>query len=149
MCVCVCVCLAFYIKHAKRMRLIKLTYVACLAVPYFSTLSKKFTIFLNRLLKTECVLILFTTFVLNISHSKSNSARYNHKYVEVFMESTRYSCQILMKLEFSRQIFEKCLISWKCVHWGPCSSMRTVRYNEANSHSSLSCDAPKNWKALL
>ena len=98
------------------LRRVRVTIVAvekqqCLAVPYFSTLSKNFTIFLNRLLKIECVLILSTTFVLNIFHSKSNSARYNHKYVMVFMESTRYSCQILMKLEFSRQIFEKCLIS--------------------------------------
>ena len=38
-------------------------------------------------------------------------------------KSARYSNQILLNLEFSRQIFEKKTlkyqISWKCVQWGP------------------------------
>jgi hypothetical protein len=38
-------------------------------------------------------------------HSKKNLGRYNKKFSYVSMQSTRYSCQILMKLEFSRQIF--------------------------------------------
>jgi hypothetical protein len=46
-------------------------------------------------------------FVSNISHSKKNLLRYNHKRILVFTLSTPYTCQILMKLEFSRQIFEK------------------------------------------
>jgi hypothetical protein len=54
-----------------------------------------------------CVLIFSTTFVWNISHSKKNSASYYHKCTQVFMWSTRYSCQILTKLEFSRLVFEK------------------------------------------
>jgi hypothetical protein len=45
-------------------------------------------------------------FIWNISHYKTNSARYYHKRTSVFMQITRYSCHILMKLEFSRQIFE-------------------------------------------
>ena len=53
-----------------------------------------------------CVLIFSTTFVRNISHSMKNWARYDQRRILVFMWSTRYSCQILMKLEFSRQIFE-------------------------------------------
>jgi len=38
-----------------------------------------------------------------------NSGGYYHKYTQVFMYSTRYyvCCQILIKLEFSGQIFEK------------------------------------------
>ena len=61
-----------------------------------------------------CVLILSATFVFNVSHSKKNSARYHHKctrtYVrtQVLKKSTHYSLQIEMKLEFSRQILEKC-----------------------------------------
>jgi hypothetical protein len=36
-----CVSVASVIQHAKRMRRIVLSYVACVAVPYFSTLSRK------------------------------------------------------------------------------------------------------------
>jgi len=36
-----------------------------------------------------------------------DSARYNQKRTYVFMCSARYSCQILVKLVFSSQIFEK------------------------------------------
>jgi hypothetical protein len=36
-----CVSVALVIQHAKRMRRIILSYVACLAVPYFTTLSHK------------------------------------------------------------------------------------------------------------
>ena len=49
----------------------------------------------------------FSTFVWNISHSKKNWARREHKGTLVFVYSTRYSCLILIKLEFSGQIFEK------------------------------------------
>jgi hypothetical protein len=47
-----------------------------------------------------CVLIT-STFVWNISHSKNNWARYYHKRTHLFMQSTRYSCRTLMKVEFS------------------------------------------------
>jgi hypothetical protein len=43
------------------------------------------------------------------------------------MLSKRYACQILMKIEFSWQIFEKVLkhqISWKSVQWERSCSMR-------------------------
>ena len=56
-----------------------------------------------------CVLIFYT--VWKIYNSKNNSAKYDKKCILVFVYSTRYSCQILMKLEFSRQIFENTLIS--------------------------------------
>jgi hypothetical protein len=38
---CVCVCVALVIQHAKRVRLIILSAVACLVLPYFPTLSHK------------------------------------------------------------------------------------------------------------
>jgi hypothetical protein len=56
--------------------------------------------------------------------------RYDHKRIPVFMYSTRYCCQILMKIEFSRHIFDKiltCQISWKSVQWEPSCVIRTDR----------------------
>jgi hypothetical protein len=44
------------IQHATRMRHITLPCVAYLAVPHFSTLSKKGTIFGRQFLKIKCVL---------------------------------------------------------------------------------------------
>jgi hypothetical protein len=46
------------------------------------------------------------TFVCNISHSKKRWARYDNKCTLVLMLNTRNSSPILMKPEFSRQIFE-------------------------------------------
>jgi len=45
--------------------------------------------------------------VCNISHSKKNRERYDEKFLRILTESTRYSCQILTKFEFSLQTFEK------------------------------------------
>jgi hypothetical protein len=53
-----------------------------------------------------CVMTFSKTFVRNISHKNKNSARYCHKWTQMFTWSTRYSHPILIKLEFSRQIFE-------------------------------------------
>jgi hypothetical protein len=60
-----CVSVALVIQHAVCMYRITLPSVACLAVPYISTLSHK----RYSLKKHEvCVLILSTTFVWNICH---------------------------------------------------------------------------------
>jgi hypothetical protein len=85
-----------------------LLFVACLAVQYFF-----FTLFYKRhkFWGVRCYwtwIFFLRTFVQNISHFKKNWARYNKKCILDFMESTRYSCPILIKLEFSQQIFEKC-----------------------------------------
>jgi hypothetical protein len=75
----VCVCVALVILHAKRMRRIVLSFVACPALPYFSTLSQSNgTIFGKKLLSTKCTLIFCTTCVSNISHYKKNACRYYH-----------------------------------------------------------------------
>jgi hypothetical protein len=55
-----------------------------------------------------CVMIfLHTVFVRNISHSRKNWETHDQTYWLVFMQKNRYFCQILMKLEFSLQTFEK------------------------------------------
>jgi len=78
--------------------------VACPSLPCFSTVSHERHDFRKR--HDTCVFIFLTIFVRNISHSKNNSAKY-HKCTQVFMSRARYSCQILIKLEFPRHIFEK------------------------------------------
>jgi hypothetical protein len=54
-----------------------------------------------------CVSSFSTTFVWNMFHSKKKWARYDRKFILVFMQSTLYSCPNLMKLQISRQSFEK------------------------------------------
>jgi intracellular septation protein A len=48
-----------------------------------------------------------TSFFSNISYYKNKSAVHYNKFKQVFTYSTRYSCQILIKLEFSHQNFGK------------------------------------------
>ena len=99
---------ALSIQHAKCVFFIILSSVACWAVPYFSTLSHKWHDFWKIATEHKMwVLIFSATFIWNISHSKKNSARYDEKCVSVFVWSTSYSCQILMKLAFSWQISKK------------------------------------------
>jgi len=49
--------------------------------------------------------------------------KYFDACVKVFMQSIHYSCQILKKLEFSRNIFEKINIKF---HVNPSSGRRVV-----------------------
>jgi len=84
----------------------------------------------------------FSLQLWNISHSEL--ARNDHKCILAFMHSTRYSGQILMKTEFSRQISKilKYQISWKSVQWEPGCSMWTEgqTWREANSRLSQFCE---------
>jgi hypothetical protein len=65
-------------QNASFLRRIILSSVACLAVTYFSTLSHKRHDFRKKVMEHKMyVLILSTTFVWNISHSKKNSVRYH------------------------------------------------------------------------
>ena len=96
LCACVRACAraALLIQHATRMRRIAL-FVASLAPQYFSTLSHKRHDFRKKVIKHKiCVFIFSITLIGNIFHSKNNSSRYCHKCENVFMSSSRYSCQM-------------------------------------------------------
>jgi hypothetical protein len=73
----VCVCSPNR-STSKAMRLTILSNAACVALPYFYTLSHKRHYFCTKHWKQKCFV------VWNISHSKKNSAMYYHKYILVF-----------------------------------------------------------------
>jgi hypothetical protein len=127
-CVCVCVCVCVWVCvcgggswTCACLRAWSLTYPVCNAhAPYchlgplwllhiFLHCLIKGTIFVKNVTEHKmCVSLSLTTFIWNISHYKKNLATY-YEYVNIVMWNTRCSCRILMKLEFSRQIFEN---SW-------------------------------------
>jgi len=124
-----CVFVALGILHVKRVRFVHCNLWPVSSIIFFHIISYTAG-FSKKLLKIKCF-VFSTTFVWNISHSTKNWVRH-HKCILVSMERIRHSCQVLMKLEFSRQIFQKILIheiSWKSVQWKPICS---VRRDEAN-----------------
>jgi len=82
--------------------------VPCLTLLYLSTLFHKCLDFWKKINEHEMgVLIFVTSFIWNMSHSKKNWVSCGHKCILGFIWSTRYSCQILVELGFSRQSLEK------------------------------------------
>jgi len=74
-----CLSVALFVQHAKRMRRIILSYVDCLAAEISTFFPKRHDFEKKKIEHEMFVLIFSTTFVWNISHSKKNSARYDHK----------------------------------------------------------------------
>jgi hypothetical protein len=121
-----CVSVTLGIQHIQGKRHIILSSVACLALHYFSTLSHKRHGFRGKnVIEHKIYVMLFSKpFVCNIFQSKKNWWRYDHKCTWVFTWSTRYFCQILMKILFSRLIFEK--FSNTKFHVNPSSGGRAI-----------------------
>jgi hypothetical protein len=143
--VCVCVFVTLVIQHETCMRHIILSSVACLAVPYFSTLSHKWYYFLKKKVieHKKCVLILSTPFVWNDSNSR-NSARHYHK-------CTYASCKVpvtLVIVQRSLNFLDSFSTKSSNIifHKNPYSGSRTVpcaqtdKPDEANSRSSQFCE---------
>ena len=88
-------------------------------------------------LNIKCVLWLSNTifFFRNTAPIKKNPVIYYHKCVKVFLSSTRHSCQILMKLEFSRQIFEQS--SNAKFHENPSSGNRVVPSGQTDGRTDM------------
>jgi hypothetical protein len=102
-----CVFVAFGVQQAKSISRILLPSVACPALPHFSTLSHWRNDFRKKkfIEQKMCDLIVYTTFHWSNSHSQKNSARYT--WTLIFMQSTRHSCRVLMKFQFSRHVIEE------------------------------------------
>jgi hypothetical protein len=133
-----CVLVSLGIQNAMGM--------ACPALKHLFTISHKW----HNLKKKrsywtkKSVSIFSTTFVWNISHYTKNLARYYHQCTFFFMLSIHNSCQILMKIEFSQQMFEQ--YSNIKFHVSLSSGSQVVpwnrkadRYDAANSHFSQFC----------
>jgi hypothetical protein len=75
-----------------------------LPISFFLTSSPEWYLVIEHKM---CVSIFYTTFIRSIYYYKNFSARFCHKCGNIFTLSTRCSFQILMKLEFSRQAFDK------------------------------------------
>ena len=77
-----------------------------------------------------CTLQLLSGTFLNtkISPAKKNLTRYCHKCTQIFTQSIRYSCQILMKLDVSRQISAKKCSNIK-FHENPSSGSRVSLFH--------------------
>jgi hypothetical protein len=90
------------LKHAKHMRPVILSCVACPALRNFSALPQK-RLFTGKLLNIKCVYFLYSLCLKHFSFKELSEILCYHKYTYVFLYSTRYSCQILMKLELYRQ----------------------------------------------
>jgi hypothetical protein len=125
-CISVCVCERVCLQHDQHMCRILLSHVAWPCVPNFSSLPHKRQDFPKKVIEHKLCIGFFSA-IPNISHFKKNATRYYHKCTQLFLYNTCYS-QILIKIEFPQQIFEKFFtfrFPLKSVRWEPNASMWT------------------------
>jgi hypothetical protein len=129
-----------------------MTSVACPALHYFSTLSHKRRYFQKHLLNIIRVFWFSLQRLPETFFIPLNWARYDHKDILLFMESTCYSCPILMNLEFSGQILEyysdKKFSENRSRGGRYVQCARADRHDEANSRFRNSVNATKNYAYL-
>ena len=90
---------------------------------------------------------MYFDFLYNFSeiyHSDKNWVKYDQQCTLVFMLCTHYSCQILMKLESSGQIFEK--YSNTKFHENPSSGSRVVPCDGTDRRTERWADRQVGWQ---
>jgi len=101
-----CMSVALSIQHAMRMCHIIVCGVSGSIIP-FHNIAQTAQLLKRKVIEYKmCVSIICTTFVWNSPHFKEKWVRYKRNCTSVLMQSTRHSCPILIKVEFSRQSFE-------------------------------------------
>jgi hypothetical protein len=105
------VSVALVIQHAKRMRSIILSSLACMVVKYFSTLSHKRRNIRKKILNIKFVFCISLKVLPEIRVFLILRRIQWGFIINVQMSPCQYpfSCQILIKLEFCRQGFEEIL----------------------------------------
>jgi hypothetical protein len=126
-----------------RMRSIISLSVASPALPHFPTLSHKRYNFRKK--RSNCTKMCVFLFSLQLlSETFLILRRIQLHIINVFKYSTRYSCQSLMKLDFSRRLLFNYQFYWKSVQWEPScymrSDWRTDSHDEAGSRFSQFCE---------
>ena len=101
-----CLCVALAVQHAKRVRhIVTCSLSGC--TTFFHIILKSGTFSKERFLIHKMCFDFLYHFVVNISHSKPKTARYCHTCKNAFMQYSRFSYHILIKLDASRQIVEE------------------------------------------
>jgi hypothetical protein len=115
-CVCKCMSMDMCLLACRLAYSVRHVHAPCCLRPLwphhiFLTLSHNLHNFRKKVTKHKtCVLIFSTTSIWNISYFKKKSAKHCHKCENVFMSSTHF-CWILLKHNFSWQIFKKSQIT--------------------------------------
>jgi len=129
--------------------------VACPALPHFSTLSHK----RHDIRKMSWKIKVFWFSQRRLSEKfliLRRIGRWERKRILVFMWSARFSCQILTKLEFSRQILKKYLNNK--FHENSSNGSRVFPCGQIDKRTDMMkptvtlrnfANAPKNWLLKL
>jgi hypothetical protein len=97
------VSVALGIQHAMRLHRV-IFFICCMSgcTIFFHTSQKREDFQKKKPYLTYMFVLTFSKiYVRNISNSRENPEIYNHKCTQVLIQGTRYSCQILMKVEIS------------------------------------------------
>jgi len=139
------VVVALGIQHTKYMSRIVICGLSGCIFPHIISQTARF--FKTVIEYKTCVLIFSTNYVRNIFHSKKNWARCDHKRTLAVTWNAHYSYHILIKLEFSRQIFAK--YSNIKFHENPSSRSRVVPCGQRDRHDEAKCRFSKILRKRL